>query len=589
MHAGSDLVFHGGATFDGFRFLPAGTAVRVSGGKISYVGPAGAGARDGAGRLDGAEPIDLNGGTLLPGFIDAHVHPVFAGDRLRRCDLSGARTASEYQAIIAAFAAANPDAPWITGGGWYMEAFPGGTPTKDLLDAVVSDRPAFLPNRDGHGAWVNSRALELAGITASTLDPADGRIERDHDGEPSGCLQEGAANLVSRLVPAASTDDWYAGLLAAQDYLLSLGVTGWQDAIVGRSPEAPDPIEAYLRAAGDGTLAANVVGALWWDRHRGQEQVTELVERRREAQAGPRFRATSVKMMLDGVAENHTAAMLEPYLDGHGCATEGSGLDFIDPDELPRYVTELDALGFQVHFHALGDRAVRNALDAIEAARKASGNSILRHHLAHLQVVHPDDIPRFAALNATANIQALWAMHEPQMDDLTIPFLGERRSGWQYPFGAMLAAGAPMCGGSDWSVSTPDPLLAGHVAVNRTLPQAKGGSGADPFLPEQAISAEAFFAAYTSGSARVNGLEDVTGAIRAGLDADFAIVDGDLAAGPPTEICQASVTQTWVRGELRYERPLSAPRPSRQPRAPPPPPPGTKEDRWAPRQVVARR
>ena len=580
MHAGSDLVFHGGAIFDGFRFLPAGTAVRVSGGKISYVGPAA-----GAGDLDGGEPIDLNGGTLLPGFIDAHVHPVFAGDRLRRCDLSGARTAAEYQAIIATFAAANPDAPWITGGGWYMEAFPGGMPTKDLLDAVVSDRPVFLPNRDGHGAWVNSRALELAGITASTLDPADGRIERDHDGEPSGCLQEGAANLVSRLVPAASTDDWYAGLLAAQDYLLSLGVTGWQDAIVGRSPEAPDPIEAYLRAAGDGALAANVVGALWWDRHRGIEQVTELVERRRQAQ-GERFRATSVKMMLDGVAENHTAAMLEPYLDGHGCATQGSGLDFIDPAELPRYVTELDALGFQVHFHALGDRAVRNALDAIEAARATNRDSTQRHHLAHLQVVHPDDIPRFAALNATANIQALWAMHEPQMDDLTIPFLGERRSGWQYPFGALLAAGAPMCGGSDWSVSTPDPLLAGHVAVNRTLPESQGGSGQDPFLPEQAISAEAFFAAYTSGSARVNGLEDVTGAVRPGLDADFAITDADLATGPPAGICQNQVTQTWVRGELRYQRPLSTPR---QSRAPPAPPPGTKEDRWAPRQVVARR
>jgi predicted amidohydrolase YtcJ len=584
--AGSDLVFHGGTIFDGSRFLPAGTAVRVSGTRISYVGPAAD-----AGALGAAEPIDLDGGTLLPGFIDAHVHPVFAGDRLRRCDLSGARTVTQYQAIIAAYAAANPDAGWITGGGWYMEAFQGGVPTKDLLDAVVSDRPAFLPNRDGHGAWVNSRALELAGITAQSLDPADGRIERDQDGEPGGCLQEGAANLVSRLVPAASTDDWYAGLLAAQDYLLSLGITGWQDAIVGRSPEAPDPIEAYLRAAGAGTLAVNVVGALWWDRHRGLEQVGELVERRREVQSGvsggrppevssgERFRATSVKMMLDGVAENHTAAMLEPYLDGHDCATQGSGLDFIDPAELPRYVTELDSLGFQVHFHALGDRAVRNALDAVEAARRASGSSAghhgeQRHHLAHLQVVHPDDIPRFAALNATANIQALWAMHEPQMDELTIPFLGERRSGWQYPFGALLAAGAPMCGGSDWSVSTPDPLLAGHVAVNRALPQAQGGSGQDPFLPEQAISAEAFFAAYTSGSARVNGLEDVTGAVRPGLDADFAITSADLGGGPPAEICQNRVTQTWIRGELRYQGLLVTA--GCQPRAPPPP--STKED-----------
>jgi predicted amidohydrolase YtcJ len=551
-----EFAFHNGAVFDGARFLPAGTVVRVSSGKITAVEPdAGPGA---AGKLGGAEPVDLGGGTLLPGFIDAHVHPVFAGDRMCRCNLAGMRTAAEYADVIAAFAASHPDAEWITGGGWSMEAFPGGIPTKEQLDQVTDGRPAFLPNRDGHGAWVNSRALEIAGIDASTPDPPDGRIERDASGRPVGTLQEGAQHLVSRLIPAATADDWYAGLLAGQEYLLSLGITGWQDAIVGSHPGLPDPIDAYLRAAGVGTLKANVVGAMWWERDRGFEQVAEMVERRSTSQAG-RFRATSVKMMLDGVAENHTAAMLEPYLDGHGCATETSGLDFIDPDELPRFVTALDREGFQVHFHALGDRAVRNALDAIQAARETNGNSGLRHHLAHLQVVHPDDIPRFAALSATANIQPLWAMHEPQMDELTIPFLGERRSGWQYPFGALLAAGAPMCAGSDWSVSSPDPLAGAHVAVNRSMPDEPGGPVVDgaapePFLPDQALSPEAIFAAYTSGSARVNGLEQVTGAIKEGLDADFAIVDADLAHGEPSEICRASVAQTWVRGEIAYQR-----------------------------------
>ncbi len=551
MRPDPELAFCNGTVFDGARFLPAGTVVRVRNGSITAVEAGGE-----AGALAGAEPVDLGGGTLFPGFIDAHVHPVFAGDRMCRCNLAGMVTAAEYAEVIAAYAAAHPDAEWITGGGWSMEAFPGGVPTKDLLDQVTGGRPAFLPNRDGHGAWVNSRALEIAGIDASTPDPPDGRIERDASGQAVGTLQEGAQQLVARLIPATTTDDWYAGLLAGQEYLLSLGITGWQDAIVGRHPGLPDPIDAYLRAAAAGTLKANVVGAMWWERDRGIEQVAELVERRREGQAG-RFRATSVKMMLDGVAENHTAAMLEPYLDGHGCATETSGLDFIDPDELPRYVTALDREGFQVHFHALGDRAVRNALDAIQAAREANGNSGLRHHLAHLQLVHPDDIPRFAALNATANIQPLWAMHEPQMDELTIPFLGERRSGWQYPFGALLAAGAPMCAGSDWSVSSPDPLAGGHVAVNRSMPAESGGpavdgSGPEPFLPEQALSPEAIFAAYTSGSARVNGLEDVTGAIAPGLDADFAVVDADLAHAP-TQICRASVVQTWVRGEVAYQ------------------------------------
>jgi predicted amidohydrolase YtcJ len=551
---GSDLAFVNGTVFDGATFLPAGATVRVSSGAITAVSPPATPGSDAAsGVLGTAEPVDLRGGTLLPGFIDAHVHPVFAGDRMCRCNLAGAKTAAEYADIIAAYAAAHPDAEWITGGGWSMEAFPGGVPTKDLLDRVTGGRPAFLPNRDGHGAWVNSRALALAGIDASTPDPADGRIERDASGEPVGTLQEGAQELVSRLIPATSEDDWYAGLLAAQEYLLSLGITGWQDAIVGRHTGLPDPIDAYLRAAAAGTLKANVVGALWWDRERGIEQVAELIDRRREGQAG-RFRATSVKMMLDGVAENHTAAMLEPYLDGHGCATETSGLDFIDPDELPRFVTALDREGFQVHFHALGDRAVRNALDAIEAAREANGATGNRHHLAHLQVIHPDDIPRFAQLGATANIQALWAMHEPQMDELTIPFLGERRSGWQYPFASLLAAGAPLCAGSDWSVSSPDPLAAAHVAVNRSMPEVPGGSAPDPFLPDQALSREAFFAAYTSGSAGINGLGGVTGAIRPGLDADFAIVDADLAHGAADEICQASVVQTWVRGEVAYQR-----------------------------------
>ena len=559
MRTGPELAFFNGAVFDGTGFAPIGTVVRVSNGRITYVGQ-----QSEAGPLASAEPVDLGGGTLFPGFIDAHVHPVFAGDRLCRCDLADVRDSAEYLAIIAAYAATHPHAEWITGGGWSMEAFPGGVPTKDLLDGVVNDRPVFLPNRDGHGAWVNSRALELAGITKATPDPADGRIERDASGEPVGMLQEGAQGLVSRLLPATSADDWYSGLLAGQDYLLSLGITGWQDAIVGRSPGMPDPIDAYLRGASKGTLVANVVGALWWDRDRGLDQLPELLDRRRSVGLGGRppgpprdgaagrFRATSVKIMLDGVAENHTAAMLEPYLDGHGCATEHSGLDFIDPEELPRFVTALDREGFQVHFHALGDRAVRNALDAIQAARTANGDSGISHHLAHLQVVHPDDISRFARLSATANIQPLWATHEPQMDELTIPFLGERRSSWQYPFGSLLAAGAALCAGSDWSVSSPDPLLGAHVAVNRSLPA--DGSTADPFLPEQALSPEAIFAAYTSGSARVNGLADTTGSVRAGLDADFAIVNADLANGAADEIGTAAVVQTWVRGELRYQR-----------------------------------
>lgn len=541
---GQELVFHNGTVFDGCRFLPGGTCVRVCAGRVTEVGP--------AAPLGPATPVDLRGGTLLPGFIDAHAHPVFAGEQLRHCDLRSAATASGYTQLVAAYARDHPSEQWITGGGWSMEAFADGIPTRGALDTVVPDRPVFLPNRDGHGAWVNSKALALAGIDSATPDPADGRIERDAAGNPSGMLQEGAANLVARLLPAVTDEEWYQSLLAAQAHLLSLGITGWQDAIIGRYHAAGDPMAAYLRAAQAGTLVANVVGALWWDRDVGAEQLGELLGRRTAGQAG-RFRATSVKMMLDGVAENHTAAMLEPYLGDDGCVSGQSGLDFIDPEQLPGFVTALDREGFQVHFHALGDRAVRHALDAIEAARRANGAHGLRHHLAHLQVVHPDDIPRFARLRATANIQPLWATHEPQMDVLTIPFLGEGRARWQYPFRSLRAAGAPLCAGSDWPVSSPNPLWGAHVAVNRSLPAEAEGYGGEPFLPQQALDLASILAAYTSGSARVNGLDAVTGSVREDMDADFAIVDADLHHLPDGEVCQAAVVQTWVRGELVYQ------------------------------------
>ena len=541
----NDILFRNGTVFDGHRFLPAGTCVRVRGGARPGVGPA-----ESLGPLGSAEPIDLDGGSLLPGFIDAHAHPVFAGHQLRHCDLSAAGTEPDYLEIIAGYAREHPDEEWITGGGWELPAFPAGIPVRQSLDAVVPDRPVYLPNCDGHGAWVNSLALRLAGIDARTPDPPDGRIEREAGGEPAGMLQEGAMALVARLLPEVTDDDNDAALLAAQAHLLSLGITGWQDAIIGRMPGEIDATGAYLRAARAGTLRVNVVGAQWWDRDQGLEQLPELLYRR--VTAG-RFRATSVKMMLDGVAENHTAALLEPYLDGDGdgCAAgpSGSGLDFIDPAQLPGFVTALDREGFQVHFHAIGDRAVRHALDAVAAARARNGPAGGRHHLAHVQVVHPEDIPRFAGLGATANIQPLWAMHEPQMDELTIPFLGERRAGWQYPFGSLHAAGAALCAGSDWPVSSPDPLLGVHVAVNRSLPADAGGTGQDPFLPGQAIDLATALAAYTSGSARTNGLESVTGSIKVGLDADFAVLDADLTAIEPHEICQASVRQTWLRGQ----------------------------------------
>jgi predicted amidohydrolase YtcJ len=547
-----DLVFTNGAVFTAVAGGPDASTVVVREGRILGVG--GDDVRDVAG--PGAEVVDLAGGLLVPGFQDAHVHPVEGGLERMRCNLSGEPVQREaYVAAVQRYAEAHPDLEWITGGGWAMAAFPGGTPTAADLDSVVPDRPVYLPNRDHHGAWVNSRMLEIAGIDASTPDPPDGRVERDAEGRPTGTLHEGAMDLVNRHLPADTVDELTAGLVAAQGYLHSLGITAWQDAIVGVYASINDASTVYAALAADGRLTAKVVGALWWKRDRGADQIADLVEKRERLTAG-RFRATSVKIMQDGVAENFTAQMLTPYCDGHGGHTDNAGIPMVDPEALRTHVSELDRLGFQVHVHAIGDGAVRSALDAFEAAAKSNGPEHTagnRHHIAHVQVIHPEDVRRFANLGVTANMQALWAAYEPQMTDLTIPFLGDERATWQYPFGDLHRAGAHLAMGSDWPVSTPDPLEAIHVAVNRVLSDSEGGADRDrrPFLPEQALDVTTALTAYTAGSAWVNHLEESTGTIEVGKVADLAVIDRDVRATPEA-IADGTVVATYVDGREVY-------------------------------------
>ncbi|THG33348.1 amidohydrolase [Naasia lichenicola] len=529
--------------------LPSGVVsepVLLSDGVITAIGGAALDADD-------ATVIDAKGGTVLPGFQDSHVHPIHAGLDMLSCDLTPYTTADAYLDRIGAYAAEHPELDWISGGGWSMDAFPGGLPTATALDAVTSGRPAYFPNRDGHGAWVNSRALELAGIDDGTPDPSDGRIERDADGHAIGTLQEGAMAPVARLIPMPTQDDLEQALLLAQDRLFSWGITAWQDAIVGGTNDVPETLDAYLNTAAAGTLKATVVGALWWDRSRGLEQIDELVAKRERAAAlgASTFRATSIKIMQDGVAENFTAGMLEPYLDGCGCPSHNSGKSFVDPVLLHEVATQLDALGFQLHFHALGDRAVREALDAIETARHANGDSDLRHTLAHIQVVHPDDVLRFGPLGVVANMQPLWARHEPQMDELTVPFLGQPRASWQYPFGSLARAGAPLASGSDWPVSTANPLEIIHTAVNRNHHGATGDA-ALPFLGEQALSLADAVVAHSLGTAYLNHDEARSGTIEIGKAADIAILDRDIFENPASEVGGATVSCTIVRGEVVF-------------------------------------
>ncbi|WP_457206973.1 amidohydrolase family protein, partial [Nocardioides sp. P5_C9_2] len=294
-----------------------------------------------------------------------------------------------------------------------------------------------------------------------------------------------------------------------------------------------------------------VVLALWWDRERGLEQVPELVERRRRA-ARAGVRATSVKIMQDGVCETHTAAMLDPYLDAHGHRTDNSGLSFIAADDLREYVAALDAEDFQVHVHALGDRAVRDSLAAVEHAHTVNGPRGNRHHLAHLQVIDPADVARFAALDVTANAQPLWACRDQAVEELTLPFVSETARRQHYVFGSLLRAGAHLACGSDWPVSAADPLLGMHVAVNRRAPDQ--GAEAEPLLPDEALTVVEALAGYTTGTAYLNGLEDVTGRLEVGYAADVVAVDADLLAADAAAIAGTRVTHTWADGALVFAR-----------------------------------
>jgi predicted amidohydrolase YtcJ len=540
----ADLVLVGGSVVTINPARPAATAVAVRGGRIVSVGD-----ERRISSLAGPRTrrVDLRGRTLLPGFIDAHCHPVMAGVDLMRCPLHELTpTIETYVDAIRSYADANPDLEWVLGNGWYMAAFPGGTPSRQDLDRAVADRPALFINRDGHGAWANSRALEVAGISADTPDPADGRVERDEHGAPSGTLHEGAVELVGHLVPEPTIDEIAEGLGLAQDYLHRLGITAWQDAWV-----TPRWLAGYRRFAESGRLTARVIACQWWERDQGEEQIEGLIEERTRSALG-RLAATTVKIMTDGVAENYTASMLEPYLDAQGHTTKNRGIDFVDPERLKDYVTKLDELGFQVHFHALGDRAVRQALDAVEAARRANGMTDMRPHLAHLQVVDPADWPRFRRLDAGANIQPFWACNDEQMTDLTLPFLPPRRSALQYPIASMFRAGARLVGGSDWTVSTPNVMAEVEVAVTRISPEHRDEP---PFLPKEAIDLETALRAFTMGSAWANHRDATTGSIEVGKLADLVVMDRNIARERANRLADARVLLTLVEGQAVHEDP----------------------------------
>ena len=534
---GADTVLTNGRIYTVDAERSWAESVAIDDGRFVYVGDA-AGAVEFIG--DKTRVVDLDGRLVLPGIQDAHIHPISGGIEASACDLNGLAGIEAYRRAIRDYATSNPDVEWVLGGGWLMSEFgPGGAPSKALLDELVPDRPVYLTSSDGHSAWVNSRALEIAGIDRDTPDPADGRIDRDPEtGEAVGALQEGAMNLVADFVPETTPSMREDGLRYTMKLLNGYGITSIQDASVN-----PLSLSTYRAVEDGGDLSLRVVAAIWWERQRGLEQVEDLVAiRARFSREGSLLRPTSIKIMQDGVMENYTAALLEPYL----LPGDVRGIPMIEPDLLADAVTALDSRGFQVHFHAIGDAAIRQSLDAIERARLENGDSDRRHHISHLQLIDPEDIPRFAELGVVANFQAVWAYPDKYITELTAPYLGEARMRWMYPIRSVAEAGGRIAFGSDWSVSTASPWAQIEAAIRRIDPLDDDAT--EVLVPEERISLEEAIAAFTIHAAFVNHHEDETGSIETGKLADLVVLDQNLFEIDPASISNTAAILTLLGG-----------------------------------------
>ena len=539
-HKAADLVLRNGAVYTMAATRDWAGAVAISGGRIVYVGP-----DRGADAWIGPRTavVDLEGRMVLPGFHDSHVHPVSGGMELAECNLNQITTREGILEAVGRYARENPGKLWIRGGGFQLPLFPQGNPSKSLLDAVVPDRPVYLSAADGHSAWVNSRALQIAGVTAETEDPPNGRIERDPaSGEPSGTLREDATALVAQHLPPYTPDDYIAGLRRGLEMANRFGITSLQEASAGE-----DSLKAYAELDRRGELTARVVASMHVDTSRGVAQIPLLL-RMRDQFRGRRLRANTVKIFADGVIEGHTAALLEPYLDRPGFR----GKPNVDAEGLNKLVTALDREGFQVHVHAIGDYAIREALDAFETARTGNGVRDSRHHIAHLQLIDPRDVPRFRRLGVVANFQPLWAFRDAYITDLTEPVLGPERSRWLYPINSVVRTGAVVACGSDWSVSSMNPLEAIQVAVTRRDPAKESGPS---WIPEELVDLPSIIAAYTINGAYVNFEEAETGSIEVGKAADLAVLDRNLFEIPAAEIGRAKVVLTLLEGQVVYRDP----------------------------------
>jgi predicted amidohydrolase YtcJ len=522
----SSTFFRGGTIWTGVNGQTT-DAVLVVDGVVQALGKAA------HAQATGAEDVDLGGGFLMPSFGDGHAHPLPGGLEAVGPQVRDCKSVDEIVAEVKRFAAEHPDDEWIVGASYESSKAPGGLFDARWLDAAVPDRPVVLRAWDYHTVWCNSVALQRAGITADTPDPVLGEIPRREDGSPLGTLREwGAVDLVLKVVPERDPTVRIGALRTAAEYYLACGVTWVQDAWV-----EPADVDTYLAAAHRDALDIRVNLGLYADPRHFDNQLEHFADARRRVRdlASPLLTANTVKFFADGVIENETGALLAPYcgtLHNHGMQVW---------DNLADAARAVDELGFQIHIHAIGDAAARQALDAIEHVVTTNGPRDRRPVIAHAQLVDDADLDRFAALGVIPNMQPLWAQLDPLMVELTIPRLGPDRSDKQYRMHSLDESGAPLAFGSDWPVSSGAPLDGIAIAVCR-----------DGWTPHEILTVERALSAYTAGVARQAFAEGQWGTIAPGASADLVWLESDPRATPPDELPDVRIRATYLSGRSVY-------------------------------------
>ena len=489
--------------------------------------------------------IDLEGRLLLPAFHDSHTHMVLGGERLTQCILSNAKSIDEILERIQTYKQTHQSNTWLLGWGYDQSLFPEGNPNKKLLDSIILDRPAVFYGQGFHNLWVNSRALELAGINKETPDPEGGLIERDPaTGEPSGTLRETAIQLILDHVPKITVQERINGLKLAIEDANKYGIVSIQEANA-----LPEYLEVYEIVEREGALTVRVRTSLYFNPDKDDEDQIQWYLDRRKAHSSTRLTCGTVKLFLDGVIDGWTAAVLEPYIGKTHNDPLEFGMSLFEQERLNQLLIRLDKEGFQIHMHTIGDSAVRMGLNAIEVTRKVNGWRDTRHHMVHLNMIHPTDVPRFRQFKVVANFQPLFFGPHGYNMDLVMPRIGSERFRYLFSIRSILDNGAIVAAGSDWPVTTLNPIEAIEVAVTRGLKGTKNG----PFEnPQQRINLENIIAAYTINGAYVNYEEQNSGSIEEGKWADFIVLDKNLFEIPAYKIHKTKVLWTVMEGQEVY-------------------------------------